>query len=263
MNRHKTSTVAAIFAMAVIFIGLFSGCATKRDAEEIKAQIAELEAQNRQTTDLVARMDSLITAGAEANRKLTNDVRYSTDELTRQLGQLLENYNDLMTRIDQMAGQQVVRLAPTSSPGAQTDVSASGPTTTTPPPPAATSSTDCIDAYDNAFTLVRRGEYDPAIEGFRSYLADCEGDENVPSALYWVGESFFAQEKYTLAIAEYEKLMNGFPDSPNNGRALYKLARCKQELDKTDEAKRLYQQLIDDFPGTFEAEQAENLLKDL
>ena len=262
MNRYTTRTVTAILAMAVIFIGLFSGCATKRDAEEIKDQIAQLEAQNRRTTEVMARMDSLITAGAEANRKLTNDVRYSTDELTRQLGQLLENYNDLMARIDQIAGDRVIKLPPTSSPGAQTDIPTTGAKPAAPPPTVA-SSTDCIDAYDNAFTLVRRGEYDPAIEAFRSYLADCEGDENVPRALYWVGESFFAQEKYTQAIAEYESLMNSFPDSPNLGRALYKLARCKQELDKKDEARRLYQQLIDDFPGTFEAEQAENLLKDL
>lgn len=260
MNRHMTSTVTAILVMAVIFIGLFSGCATKRDAEEIKSQIAALEAQNRRTTEMVARMDSLITAGAEANRKLQNDVRYSTDELSRQLAQLLENNNDLMTRIDQMAGQRVIKLPPTSSPGAQTDIPAAGPN---PPPPTVKSSTECIDAYDNAFTLVRRGEYDPAIEAFRSYLAGCENDENVASALYWVGECYFAQEKYSLAVSEYENLMNRFPDSPNNGRALYKLARCKQELDKKDEAKRLYQQLIADYPGTFEAEQAANLLKDL
>jgi len=260
MNRHMTRTVTAILAMAVIFIGLFSGCATKRDAEEIKSKIDALETQNRRTTDLVARMDSLIAAGAEADRKLQNDIRYSSDELGRQLQQLLENYSDLITRIDQIAGKQVIKLPPTSSPGAQTDIPDTRPT---PPPPVTKSSTECIDAYDNAFTLVRRGEYEPAITAFRDYLASCENDENVSSALYWVGECYFSQEKYTQAITEYESLISRFPDSPNNGRALYKLARCKQELDKKDEAKRLYQQLIDDYPGTFEAEQAANLLKDL
>ncbi len=261
MNRHMTRTVTAIIAMAVIFIGLLGGCATQKDAAQIKAKIDALEAQNRQTTDLVARMDSLITAGTEANRKLQNDVRYSTDELTRQLGQLLENYNDLMARIDQIAGRQVITLPPTSSPGAQTDIPSTGPST--PPPSTVQSSTDCIDAYDNAFTLVRRGEYDPAVEAFLGFFESCEDDENVASALYWLGECYFAQEKYTPAITEYEKLMSGFPDSPNKGLALYKLARCKQELDKKDEARRLYQQLIDEFPGTFEAEQAEKNLKDL
>jgi tol-pal system protein YbgF len=173
----------------------------------------------------------------------------------------MENYQDLMARIEQMAGQQVIKLPPSSSPGAQEDIPSTGPSA--PPPPVTRSSTECIDAYDNAFTLVRRGEYDTAIAAFRDYLAGCENDENVPSALYWVGESFFAQEKYTQAIAEYEKLITTFPDSPNKGRALYKLARCKQELDLKEEARQLYQQLIDDFPGTFEAEQAENVLKDL
>lgn len=261
MNRRMTKTVAAILAMAVIFVGLLSGCATKRDAEEIKAQIAAVESQSRRTTEMVERMDSVITAGAEANRKLKNDVRYSTDELTRQMEQLMENYSDLITRIDQMAGQQVIKLPPSSSPGAQQDVPATGPDN--PPPPVTRTSSDCIDAYDNAFTLARRGEYDAAIEAFRGYLADCEGDENVANALYWIGEGYFAQEEYIAATAEYEKLINQFPYSPNKGWALYKLARCKQELDQKDEARRLYQQLIDEYPDTFEAEQAEKLLQDL
>lgn len=263
MNRHMTSTVTAILAMAVIFIGLLSGCATQKQANEIMTKMDRLEAQNRETTNLVARMDSIVAAGAESNLKLQNDIRYSSDELSRQIQQLLENYTDLMTRIDQMSEKQVIRLAPSSSPGVQSDIPPGNTSTSQPPPSVARSSTECIDAYDNAFTLVRRGEYEPAITAFRDYLAGCENDENVPSALYWVGECYFAQEKYSEAITEYESLINRYPNSPNNGRALYKLARCKQELDQKAEAKKLYQKLIDDYPGTFEAEQAANLLKDL
>jgi TolA-binding protein len=58
-------------------------------------------------------------------------------------------------------------------------------------------------------------------------------------------------------------LLNTYPDSPNLGRAIYKLARCKQELGKTSEAKRLYQRLVDEYAGTLEAEQAAERLKDL
>jgi tol-pal system protein YbgF len=162
-----------------------------------------------------------------------------------------------------MASNQVIKLPLQGSPGA----SQPGPGDTTSaeetPPPAATPSADCIDTYDKAFTQVRRGEYDAAIEGFRSFLAECPDHSDVENAYYWIGECYYSQEKYTQAIAEYEHLIQAYPDSPNVGRALYKLARCKQEIGKTDEARKLFEQLVNEHAGTLEAEQAAQRLKDL
>ncbi len=262
MNRCETKSITAIAIMAVIFIGvLFSGCATKRDIDEINARIARVEENTIRTQTSVARMDSVITAGAESNRKLQNDIRYSTDELVAQMTQLLENYNDLMTRIDQLNSQQVITLPPKSSPGAQQETPTGGEAET--PPPGPKTDTDCIDAYDNAFTLVLSNEYDAAITAFRAFLADCENHENAENAYYWIGECYFSQEQYVQAIEEYDHLLNTYPASPNLGRALYKLARCKQELGKTDEAKKIFERLVNEYAGTLEAEQAANRLKDM
>jgi tol-pal system protein YbgF len=252
--------ITAILAMAVIFIGLMSGCATKRDADEIKAQIANLESQSDETRERMARMDSLVTASTESNKQLQNDVRYSTDQLAQQLSQLLENYNDLMARLDQVSGQQVIRLAPTSSPGASAD---SLNTSGEEPPPGVQPSIDCINTYDNAFTQARRGEYEPAIEGFRSYVEACSDQQDAENAYFWMGECYYRLDQYTQAIEELEFLIDTYPESPNIGRALYKLGRCKQETGKNDEAKTLYQRLVDEHGGTWEAEQATERLKDL
>lgn len=259
MYRDK-KLIAAVVVMAVIFIGILDGCCTSRDCNEIKSRLAAVETQNREARDMVARMDSLITSSTDANKQLQNDVRYSTDELARQLSQLLENYNDLMTRLDQVSQQQVIKLPPTSSPGAQTDVPAEP---AEEPPPGRQPSIDCINTYDNAFTQVRRGEYETAIDGFRRFLTKCETHTDVENAYYWIGECYYSQEKYSSAVVEYEHLINSYPDSPNLGRAIYKLARCQQELGKTPEARELFQRLVDDYAGTLEAEQAAERLKDL
>ena len=135
---RETKLMTAVVLTAVIFIGSFSGCVTPRDAREIKASLAELKAINEDTRDMMSRMDSLITESTEGNRRLQNDVRYATDQLAQQLSQLLENYNDLMTRLDRLA-QPTITLPPTSSPGAQTDAPA---VTAEEPPPSATPATD-------------------------------------------------------------------------------------------------------------------------
>jgi len=257
---RRVKTIAAIIGVAAILLGMLSGCCTKRDVDAINGRLAELESQTREARDLARRMDSLVTRSTESNRELQNDVRLSTDQLAQQLAQILENYNDLMTRLDQISSQQVIRLSPTSSPGAQTE-ERTGPSEQ--PPPSRQPAIDCIETYDNAFTQVRRGEYEPAIEGFRQFLAECSTHDDVQNAYYWIGECYYAQEKYTEAVTEYEHLLNTYPNSPNLGRAIYKLARCKQELGKTQEAKQLYQRLVDEYAGTLEAEQATERLKDL
>jgi len=263
MNHH-TKNVAAIVPMAAIAIGLLvSGCCTKRDVNEINQRLSAIEAQSRDTRSRVDRMDSLMTASVEANRQMQNDVRTSNQELIQQMTQLLENYNDLMARIDMLLSKQVIKAPLKDSPGAQPTTTPGSTQTEVVPPPSATPNTDCVDTYDNAFTQVRRGEYEPAIEGFRKYLADCPNHQDVENAYYWVGECYYSQEKYSQAITEYEYLLKTYPNSPNLGRAIYKLARCKQEIGKKDEARTLFQRLVNEFAGTLEAEQATQRLKDL
>lgn len=261
MKYRTTNQIAAVFVTAVMLIGLVTGCVTSRDAAEIKAGIAELKSQLDENQVMVARMDSLVAVSTESNRKLQNDVRSSTDELTRQLTQLLENHNDLMTRMDQVALQRVVRISPTSSPGAQAGVATGS--SNDQAPFGGQESPDCIEAYDNAFTQTRRGEYETAIGEFKQYLASCSGHEDAENAYFWMGECYYALDKYSDAVLELEKLLKQFPESRNLGRALYKLARCKQELGKTSEAKAIYQRLVDEYAGTFEGEKAAEFIKEL
>jgi len=253
--RREIKTMTAVVATAVILIGLIGGCCTKRDVDAINNRLGMVESQTRETRDMIARMDSALAATTESNTQLKNDVRLSSDALAQQLAQLLENYNDLVTRIDRLA-QQPTRLSPSSSPGAQAQPGGQ-------PPAGAQTSVDCINTYDNAFTQVRRGEYESAITGFRKFLSDCGSHADAQNAYYWIGECFYLQEKYSEAITEYEQLLKNFTNSPNLGRAIYKLGRCKQELGKNAEAKELFQRLVKEYPGTLEAEQATQRLKDL
>lgn len=266
MTIQSRVLITATLVAVIFFVSILSGCVTRRDIDGINTRLTRIEAQNEKTQGLAARMDSIIAAGAESDKRLQNDIRYSTDELGRQIAQLLENYNDLMSRIDQLYQKQpVVKLPPTSSPGAQSETrvdpgtSSTNPSTSTELQP----SINCQDTYDSGFTKTRRGEYEEAIVDFTKFLEECGNHNDVENAYYWIGECYYSQGKYSQAVKEYEHLLSNYPDSPNTGRALYRLARCKQETGKTDEAKALFEQLIRDHAGTLEAEQATQLLKDL
>jgi tol-pal system protein YbgF len=244
---------------ALLSVLLLSGCCTKRDIEEIKDRISRLERNQQESRRLMERTDSLITEGAEADIKLRNELRYSVDELNEQISMLLQNHNDLMQRVQELL-QRPVRVLH-DSPGVQSDIAS--PVTPRDTTVAQTPAIDCDSTYDDSFILMRRSEYDKAIPGFEQFVINCPNHENVSNAHYWMGQCLYSLQKFEDAVAQFEIILNDYKDSPKVSQALYKAARCREEQGRNDEAKRLFQQVIDEHPGTLEAEQAKARLADL
>lgn len=257
MTGRLKNIITAIFMMAVMCIGCWlGGCATHRQAQDILIDTRTLKADNANTRALMARMDSIITVGADANNRIRTEMSTTVDELHMQIARLLENYNDLMVRLNECCqGREVIYVK--GSPGAQTDPV--GTSSDNNPP----SSIDCSQTYDEAFILVRQLEYDKAISGFRNFLANCEKHDNAPNAHYWIGESYYMLDKFAEAIVEFNVLADDYRSSPNIDRALYKLARSHEELGQKDQARTIFLQVVDDYPGTLSAEQARDRLKEL
>ncbi len=264
MNIAKNNKLTAFFLLAVIFIGLATvGCVTKRDMQAVQNRLTTVEGQNNEIKDMVSKMDSIIATGGESNNALRVDIRTSIDQISQQISQLLENYNDLIVKVDQLNRQpQVIRKSPISSGGAQPET---GRTTQQTPdvPPAKDMSADCIAAYDDAFIKARKTEYENAVEAFRSFLETCPDHENVANARYWIGECYYAMEQFEKAVEEFSLVMKDHSSSRKMPSAIYKTGRCKQELGKNKDAKELFNRVIDEYSGTLEAEQAKERLKDL
>jgi len=260
LTRNKYFITAILF-MAVMFIGLSQfGCVMPRHIEELKVEIDEVKAQNEETQEIVRNLDSTVTESTQSNTKLRNDISVTVAELQRHIATLLENYNELLQKIDALNRKGVLY----SSPGAsQKTPSGSEQTATGEVTIEETPSIDCTLAYDDAFILMRRGEYEKAIEAFNEFIRQCPKHESVENAYYWIGESYYALEKFHEAISQFDLLINQYKSSPNIGLALYKMARSQQELGKNAKAKKTYQRLIDEYAGTFEAEQAQERLKEL
>jgi len=241
-----------MLVMAAALIGLFSGgCATRRDVSDINQRLDRIEQQSAQTQRLVQRMDSVIAAGADADRKLRADLGSSVSDLQSQVSKLLENYNDLVQRIDALRRSQVIKLPPSSSPGADSVAAPSG------------ASAECNKNYDSAYMLVTRGQYEKAITMFKSFMETCPNHADIARAHYWMGECYFSLQKFPDAVTQFEELLKNFKPTAQSGRAIYKLGRCKQELKQKAEAKALFERVIKDYPTTLEATQAKDRLKEL
>ncbi|MCB2231347.1 tol-pal system protein YbgF [bacterium] len=257
----------AVLATAVLVLGLMVvSCATKRDAEEIKDSLTRIESQNRTSSRVVERVDSLIALSTASNNALRSDVRVSVSELQQQIATLLENYNQLINELNQMRQQLESRGVLRGSVGNQTytgPTNAGTPSTTPPPPPRSQQAFNCDSTYDETFLLVRAEQYDKAVDGFRNFLAECGSHANVADAYFWIGECYYRQERYDRSVPEFEHLVATYPQSSKIVSALYKIGRCKQELGKSDEARTAFQKVVDDYPASPEAAQARDRLKEL
>ena len=252
MPAPKKNFVTAVALTAVAFVAIvLTGCVTPRHIDEIKADIADVEAQTLETQRMVANIETTVASEAEASGRLRADMSMTVSQLSQQIHVLLENYNDLMEQLRQIQQKpQTIRVLK-GSDGVSTQQ------------PAMEPSFDCDQAYDQGFLKVFRKEYDQGIADLKTFIEKCPQHGSVENAYYWIGESYYALEKYPEAIEQLELLVNNFKSSPKLGRALYKLARCKEEMNQKSEAIKLYQQIVDDYSETLEASQAQDRIKEL
>lgn len=270
MRYFNSNSRAAILTMAVLFIGpMLTGClATQRDATEIKAKLVRIEISQSKTDELVARMDSLITVGAEADNKLRNELRYSVDDLSQQLTTLLENYNELVVMLHALSRSRGTRILH-STPGASdttSHIEEIPPAITEPPGRATTavmSEVDCTIAFEVAFTSLRQNEYDSSETQFLRFMEQCPEHDKTPNACFWLGENYYLTKKYAESIEQFEKIASDYQDWPDMSQVYYKIARNMEEQGRKADAKTTYTKIVDDYPGSFSASQAAERLKEL
>ncbi len=116
-------------------------------------------------------------------------------------------------------------------------------------------------AYQKAFDLLRALRYEKATNAFRQFLSNYPNGRYAHIAQYWLAETSYHTRKYSIAVQDYQTLINQYPKSPKRADALLKIGYSQFELKSFIKAKTVLKKLIQSYPGTTEAGQAENLLQ--
>jgi len=117
------------------------------------------------------------------------------------------------------------------------------------------------EMYDKALELYNKGEYENAINAFEAFLAIYTQDELTDNALYWIGESYYAQKKYNEALIYFHRVVIDYPNADKVPSALYKEALTLEHLGMSKEAEAALKELLARFPFTNEANEAKKRLK--
>ncbi|HEY2934337.1 MAG TPA: tetratricopeptide repeat protein [Acidobacteriota bacterium] len=115
--------------------------------------------------------------------------------------------------------------------------------------------------YNAAYNDYLLGNYDLAIQAFRDYLQRFNASELADDALYYIGVSFFDQKKYEQAIQSFDQLIQLYPRGNKTPTAYFKKGMAFLAIEKTGDAITQLQYVYANFPGTPEANLAEQELR--
>jgi len=133
------------------------------------------------------------------------------------------------------------------------------PAPVSPSRPAVTAATPA-ELYKNALNDYTEGNYDLAIEGFRSYITLYPKTSLLPNAHYWLGESFYRRKNHDLAIKQFELFLKDYPNNPKVASAMLKQGYAYLEIGDTSRGRTVLTRLVKRFPKSREAKSAKDRL---
>lgn len=115
------------------------------------------------------------------------------------------------------------------------------------------------EVYLQAFGDYASGRYQTAVHGFETFLQRFPNNSYASNAQFWLGDCYFNQQQYPLAIQEFERVLNEYPSAPKNPDALLKIAISQLQLGATDEARQAVDSLSQRYPKSTATQKAQEL----
>jgi TolA-binding protein len=101
--------------------------------------------------------------------------------------------------------------------------------------------------YDDALKSFRSHQYAAAAKGFKSIIDGGSGAELTSRAKYWLGETYFAQKKYSQALPLFQESLKQ-KNSEKKADAQFMIAQTYDRLGSKAKAKAAYEKVVKNYP---------------
>ena len=273
-------SLVTIAVVAFLLTGPARVAAANKEHQQLMAEIRMLQEQQMQLQQMLGSLaDTLKTVTGKldeqtaSNRKALADQRLLIEGVGETVRILREKADDTNVRLSSMTQElEAMRQTIASQPPPTLTVPASDrpddPTATgaelTPPPavlPAQTTTGISPQRmYDNAFGDYAAGHYDIAVLGFETFVKTFPRHDMADEAQANIGHSLFGAGKYQEAIAALQKVISDYPQSNSVPAAYYKLGLSYQALKQDDLARKAFDVVMKNHPGTAESSLAKQAL---
>ena len=115
-------------------------------------------------------------------------------------------------------------------------------------------------AYDDALKAFQAGSLKKADEGFSAFAKKYPTSPYIPLALFWSGNSKYANKDYKGAIAQLQDLIKRYPTHPRIPGARLTLGNAQLESGNKAVAKKTFSEIVSKYPDTEAAKEAQQLI---
>lgn len=276
------SPVPALAAPAPVIEASSQPGAPAETVKALEARLARVERmlENRTLVDMALALENLQRESQQLLGQLEEQA-YALENLKKRQRDL---YLDVDRRLAQLeaaqakatAGASVASVAPLTgmaaplgggltAAGGATAAAVSVPSATDPAAGVAVAEVETQqehDDYERAFNLLKEGRYDLAVEAFKAFVQTYPKGRYTDNAQYWLGEANYVQRNFKAALAEFEQVVNNFPNSPKRPDALLKMGYTYQALGDNDRARLSLNSVRMNYPDTTAARLATKRLQE-
>jgi tol-pal system protein YbgF len=245
--------------------------AQNREHQQMAAELRMLQEQSQQLAitltnlnqalaESIKLLNARIEESNNAMKKAFADQKLLIDNMANDVGVARERAGAPNVRITSLqeevealrlsvqAFQQAAAAAAVPlDPNAPVDPNAPAPTVPNvaplpPPPSAAGLSPNRL--FETARADFFAGQWDSAISGFQAFLKAFPKSELADDAQFNIADTYFSQNKFTEAVAEYDKVITGYPNTNSVPLAYYKRGMSQERLGQTEAARQSWETVV-------------------
>ncbi|MDG2624706.1 tol-pal system protein YbgF, partial [Vibrio parahaemolyticus] len=175
-----------------------------------------------------------------------SDLRGQLERNSYEMKQMLQRQRELFVELDRVRGEIKSTPAQEAQP-----VKTGG---------QYTPNVDEQTAYQNAVDLIlKKRDYTGAIAAFQQFQKDYPDSTYSANSHYWLGQLYFAKKQDEDAVKSFAAVVS-YKDSNKRADALLKLGEIAERNNNAAQAKKYYQQVVDEYPGSASAKLASSKL---
>ncbi|EDP58987.1 tol-pal system protein YbgF [Vibrio sp. AND4] len=176
-----------------------------------------------------------------------SELRGQLERNSYEMQQMLKRQRELFVELDRVRGE--IKAAPAKETKPAEKVG------------KYSSNADEQTAYQDAVDLIlKKRDYSGAIAAFQQFQKDYPDSTYSANSNYWLGQLYFAKKQDKEAVKSFAAVVS---DKGSNKRAdaLVKLGDIAERNNNDAQAKKYYQQVVDEYPGSASAKVAGSKLK--
>ena len=241
----------------------------QQSLDSVSAMNVQMSNLQKSVGEATANDSSKIDAMATQTQGVSDNLQDVQARVVKLATQMNDIQSTLQSIDGRLAGGATPSMVPATLPSGAAPGANANPPNDAPvanPParsPAGMSGIASDTLYQNALRDFTTGKYDLSRQEFSDYVKNYGSTDLASNAVFYLGEISYSQGDYKDAVAQYNSVLNNYPQSYKLAAALLKKGMAELELGMKATGARDLKEVVRRFPGTDESRRAGAKLKEL